>query len=129
MDNQQQPPVVNQEPAITNQKGPSSFLTILLSILLILACLIAGFFAWQTQQLVAELRTKNEELGKLQQTLTQDPSPTPTPEPTEIASPSSTLLPDSSQLPVACTMDAKICPDGSAVGRIPPSCEFAPCPN
>lgn len=30
---------------------------------------------------------------------------------------------------VACTMDAKICPDGSAVGRIPPSCEFAPCPG
>lgn len=30
---------------------------------------------------------------------------------------------------VACTMDAKICPDGSGVGRIPPSCEFAPCPG
>lgn len=29
---------------------------------------------------------------------------------------------------VACTMEAKICPDGSAVGRMPPSCEFAPCP-
>lgn len=28
---------------------------------------------------------------------------------------------------VACTMDAKICPDGSAVGRIGPNCEFAPC--
>jgi hypothetical protein len=31
--------------------------------------------------------------------------------------------------PVACTMDAKICPDGSAVGRVPPSCAFAPCPG
>lgn len=30
--------------------------------------------------------------------------------------------------PVACTMDAKICPDGSAVGRQGPHCEFAPCP-
>jgi len=29
---------------------------------------------------------------------------------------------------VACTMDAKICPDGSAVGRVAPNCEFAPCP-
>lgn len=28
-----------------------------------------------------------------------------------------------------CTMEAKICPDGSAVGRIGPSCEFAPCPS
>ena len=29
---------------------------------------------------------------------------------------------------VACTMDAKICPDGSAVGRQGPKCEFAECP-
>ena len=30
--------------------------------------------------------------------------------------------------PVACAMDAKICPDGSSVGRVPPDCEFAECP-
>lgn len=30
---------------------------------------------------------------------------------------------------VACTMEAKICPDGSAVGRSGPKCEFAPCPE
>src|SRR3989338_4312151 len=29
---------------------------------------------------------------------------------------------------VACTMEAKKCPDGSYVGRVPPNCEFAPCP-
>lgn len=29
---------------------------------------------------------------------------------------------------VACTMEAKLCPDGSAVGRQGPDCEFAPCP-
>jgi len=28
----------------------------------------------------------------------------------------------------ACTEEAKLCPDGSAVGRIGPDCEFAPCP-
>ena len=28
----------------------------------------------------------------------------------------------------ACTMEAKICPDGTAVGRSGPKCEFAPCP-
>ena len=27
-----------------------------------------------------------------------------------------------------CTMEAKICPDGSAVGRTGPNCEFAVCP-
>jgi putative hemolysin len=30
--------------------------------------------------------------------------------------------------PVACAADAKICPDGSAVARVAPDCEFAPCP-
>lgn len=30
---------------------------------------------------------------------------------------------------VACTLDAKICPDGSAVGRTGPNCEFFPCPG
>ncbi len=28
-----------------------------------------------------------------------------------------------------CTQEAKICPDGSGVGRIGPNCEFAPCPT
>jgi len=30
--------------------------------------------------------------------------------------------------PVACTEEAKVCPDGSAVGRTGPNCEFAQCP-
>lgn len=29
---------------------------------------------------------------------------------------------------VICTMDAKLCPDGSSVGRVGPDCEFAKCP-
>ena len=32
-------------------------------------------------------------------------------------------------LPIACTQEAKICPDGSAVGRTGSNCEFAPCPD
>jgi len=32
------------------------------------------------------------------------------------------------QGPTACTMEAKICPDGNTVGRVGPNCEFAPCP-
>ncbi|MDB9944386.1 META domain-containing protein [bacterium] len=31
--------------------------------------------------------------------------------------------------PVACTMEAKICPDGTSVGRTGPNCEFSPCPE
>lgn len=30
---------------------------------------------------------------------------------------------------VACTMEAKQCPDGSYVGRTGPNCAFAPCPT
>lgn len=30
---------------------------------------------------------------------------------------------------VMCTMDAKMCPDGSYVGRTGPNCEFAACPG
>lgn len=29
--------------------------------------------------------------------------------------------------PVVCTMDAKLCPDGSYVSRTGPNCEFTPC--
>jgi hypothetical protein len=29
----------------------------------------------------------------------------------------------------ACTLEAKICPDGSAVGRTLPGCEFEACPG
>jgi hypothetical protein len=30
---------------------------------------------------------------------------------------------------IACTMEAKLCPDGSYVGRTGPNCEFASCPK
>jgi hypothetical protein len=30
---------------------------------------------------------------------------------------------------IACTADAMQCPDGSYVGRVPPTCDFAPCGN
>ena len=32
------------------------------------------------------------------------------------------------QKEVSCTMEAKICPDGTAAGRTGSNCEFAPCP-
>lgn len=37
--------------------------------------------------------------------------------------------PKSDEPMVACTMDARECPDGSYVGRVGPNCEFAPCPR
>lgn len=39
-------------------------------------------------------------------------------------------LPKTTEDPaVYCTMDAKLCPDGSSVGRVGPKCEFAECPT
>ena len=44
------------------------------------------------------------------------------------ATPSATPTPVPSS-PLSCTMEAKICPDGSTVGRQGPRCQFAPCPS
>ena len=30
---------------------------------------------------------------------------------------------------IVCTQETKLCPDGSYVSRIPPQCDFAPCPE
>ncbi len=44
-------------------------------------------------------------------------------------SPKKTAPTSDNNNPVACTEEAKLCPDGSAVGRSGPNCEFAPCPE
>lgn len=38
-------------------------------------------------------------------------------------------VPAPSEKQYFCTLDAKLCPDGSSVGRHGPKCEFAPCPG
>jgi len=38
------------------------------------------------------------------------------------------ILSGCTQQPKACIAEAKICPDGTSVGRSGPNCEFAPCP-
>ena len=38
-------------------------------------------------------------------------------------------LPKEEARNVECTMEAKLCPDGSYVGRTGPNCEFAECPT
>lgn len=48
-------------------------------------------------------------------------------------SPPATITPPSggggSDEEIFCTMDAKLCPDGSYVGRVPPNCAFVACPG
>lgn len=43
-------------------------------------------------------------------------------------SPGGSAAPETPAEP-ACTRDAKVCPDGTTVGRTGPACEFAPCPG
>ena len=64
----------------------NNFLVILLSVLLFLSVLIAGFFAYQTQRLVAELRMKNEELRNVAVATTE-----PTIEPVATSDPTADL--------------------------------------
>lgn len=42
---------------------------------------------------------------------------------------SALVLVNTASAQTACTMDAMICPDGTAVGRTGPKCEFAACPG
>lgn len=63
MENQ---PVVNQsyvDPTLQTKSKPS-FIIILLSVLLLISCVIAGFFAYQTQKLVKEINNlkRNQEV-------------------------------------------------------------------
>lgn len=74
-------------------------------------------------------------------TITKGPIPTPTAAPTRSGGGFGTFVKGvSSETDDAayqrgvtegtvCTMDVKICPDGSAVGRSGPNCEFIPCPT
>ncbi len=66
--------------------------------------------ALSVDEIRAQIQTLMQQIQQLQEQMKILTTPTTTP-------------------PVACTMDAKICPDGSAVGRIGPRCEFAACPG
>ncbi len=50
-------------------------------------------------------------------------------EPRQTTPPGEQNPPAEEQAPIACTREAKICPDGSSVGRSGPACEFTPCPD
>lgn len=62
-----------------NKPSKSNPLVVLLSLLLLVACIIAGFFAWQTQQLVKQVNVANQNLATTPTPLAQQPSPSSTP--------------------------------------------------
>ncbi|HKC04735.1 MAG TPA: hypothetical protein VKC54_02600 [Patescibacteria group bacterium] len=102
---------------------------------------------------VAFLYYQNQQLKSMIANYQATPTATPTNTPIESATPTPTckprpacldakprcLIPETNDMcpkatptptPIAkaCTMEAKLCPNGSYVGRTGPNCEFAPCP-
>ncbi|MFZ2188593.1 MAG: hypothetical protein WAV73_03485 [Candidatus Moraniibacteriota bacterium] len=71
------------------------------AIVLIIITLTAGLFIWHYE--------KNQQEDE-----------------TQVSQP---LRKNKSTNPIACTEEAKACPDGSYVSRTGPNCEFAPCSN
>ena len=64
--------------------------------------------------------------GKVSEEGDEDKTPTPTSTPLASQTPAKTPSPS----PVGCRDDAKVCPDGSTVGRDPNNnCEFPECPG
>lgn len=104
--------------------------TIALLLGLALGATLIGLFinADQEQSLTDSLATTTVEDRDVVATST------PLPDVSDVAPPSDVITapdtPVSSDDMVACTMDAKLCPDGvTYVGRVAPSCAFAACPD
>jgi len=87
-----------------NLPGVSNLLTILLLVVLILLFGLGAYY-----------------LGNLN--AKPAPASSPTPSSALVSTPTPPLTAK------ACTMEAKICPDGTSVGRTGPNCEFAACPQ
>jgi len=74
-----------QQLTVDSRPKANSFLIILLSILLLVSCIIAGFFAYQTQKLAKELQEfRNQELATLILTPTFEPGTEPEQIPLEV---------------------------------------------
>jgi hypothetical protein len=85
---------------------------------------------WET---VCDPNSPNDVGGCSAMRICVDPSTaptmyTPSVVPTSIPTPTPTRS-GQNDMGVACTADAKMCPDGSYVSRQGPNCEFAPCPG
>ena len=100
--------------------------------------LAMALFVLSSLAMIAFLYYQNQTLKKMLAAYQSQPSPTPVLTPTPNVTPTVTEIPpatasaSASAKPTgqtkACTQEAKLCPDGSYVGRTGPNCEFAPCP-
>ena len=122
-------------------KLPQSLTTVtlfskLLAGILFFIFIITAFFAGMKYQTMTDL-IKHQQANFI----TTKPSPTPTcrPRPACLDATPRCMIPETSDMcphatptpkrnQTACTMEAKLCPDGSYVSRTGPNCEFSPCP-
>lgn len=97
-----------------------------LLILILLVLIGTGvWFFWQDS--VSRNTVTTPPVETFQETTTQQETTNPTP--TRPVTPTPTTTPEVPESTTMCTMDVRQCADGSYVGRIPPSCSFAPCPT
>ena len=88
---------------------------------------ILGIFAFRAETIEAPVQEiPGTIITTSTSTTTVTGTSTATSTPTTVSSTSSTSVGGGV---VMCTMDAKMCPDGTYVGRQGPSCQFAPCPG
>lgn len=100
-----------------------------LAFILVLVALVAGYFLGKTLNAPQQQVTSFDECAAAGYPIMESyPEQCMTPDGRSFTREIEQTPRDPEQ-PVFCTLDAKICPDGTAVGRTGPNCEFAPCPG
>ncbi|MBF8249775.1 MAG: hypothetical protein HW400_376 [Candidatus Levybacteria bacterium] len=125
-------------------KLPPSLTTVtlfskLLAVILFFTFILAGFFVGMKYQAAIDL-IKYQQTNLVKVKPSPKPTPTCIPRPACLDATPRCMIPETSDMcpratptpgnnPIACTMEAKLCPDGKTyVGRTGPKCEFSPCP-
>jgi hypothetical protein len=94
-------------------------------VLVVLAVIVVAAVVWQQTAVAPEV---HEDVRTIDiATTTRSSSSLPAVVGSEVEPVLPVAVPDEAL--VACTMDAKQCPDGSSVGRTGPDCAFAACPS
>ena len=119
-------PQVSQTAPPTKKEKDNHWISILaMAIFVVLSLGVVAFLYYQNQSLQSMLVTY--------QTPISSPTPLVTPIPTVTIGPSPEATvsgkPSPKTSPVACSMEAKLCADGSYVSRTGPNCEFTACPQ
>ena len=104
----------------------------ILTVVIIIALVIALFYAapWRSGYFIRTTRSAPVYTGTVRTTTPSSTTNTTTVRTGGSSTNTSTTTTTTTDGEmVACTMEARECPDGSYVGRTGPQCAFAPCPG